>query len=978
VPSHGAGFTGAGELGKLVRRHREARGLLQEQLAALVEPALSVNTIGNVERGQTRPYRHTLALLAAALGLDAQQRAELVAAWLADGAQPGDVEVNGASSHSKGAAAAADRVLGKEEPALQTPPHNLLAQATALIGREQELTEIATRLRSPDVRLLTLTGTGGIGKTRLALQAAADLLGDYRDGVFCVALAPIAHPALVVSAIAQALGLPDPGGGLRESLRNFLHNMQMLLVLDNFEHLLPAAMLLAELLAEAPRLNMLVTSREVLHLSGERTLDVPPLRLPPRFGQPVLDQLTQYEAVRLFLERALAVKPDLPVTNANIVAAAEICRQLDGLPLAIELAAARVRHVAPDALLPLLEWRLSVLTGGPRDLPARQQTLRTAIAWSYDLLTPREQALFRRLAVFAGGCTLEAIRAVCAFDGACTTIDMLDRVASLIDKSLVRHDARVSGEPRYTMLETVREYGLEQLSTAGEEQAVRARHADYYAALAHRAAPHFLAAEQLIWLARIDDDLDNLRVVLQWLIDHDQRDRGQLLAGSLWYFWSIHSRVSEGSEWLGRMLAGPSGNATSPQTRGRALLALSQIAARQYDIRTCETAIVESLALARRAGDAWTTAMALVRSAWIAQRLDDWSILPRVFAATVEHRRADPSALFEEAVGIFRHLGDDWGRAMCLAFYAEYLVSRDAARARMLSAEAVEIAGRLGERWATGFSFSVLARLDMAAGRLTQARNALEQSLALAGELNDLYNECQRLRVLAQLAMADTRFADALALLERSTANFRLLGNRPRLAHTLHDLAIAARLAGDPNRALEAYHESLAVFQDLDQHGEVAAVWASLGYLLNQPGTHGQALKTFAESLRIFSRLGTELGLATALSGLGQMALDTNCPFDAARLLGAAETLLDRVQAGPHGVLDPSGPGLRGFQFRRDTAHVRELRTRGREAFEAMGREAFEAALDRGRALSTGQAVTLGLEQAQRSADDIVGAAPNG
>jgi predicted ATPase/DNA-binding XRE family transcriptional regulator len=598
-----------GGLGALLRRHREARGLSQDELATRVEATVSRNTISNIERGRTRPYRHTLDALATALGLDGNERAELLAAWHALGSEPARLELVSMSEGAGGLAGGVQPPSGA-----QRRSHNLPLQFASFVGREPELAAIAARLRSPQVRLLTLTGAGGIGKTQLALQAAAGMFDNYPDGVFFVALASITDPSLVVAGIAQALGVPDAGGDLRTTLRDFLRDKWLLLVLDNFEHLLAAASLVPALLTEAPGLNVVATSREVLRVSGEHTFPVPPLGLPSRAAVPSLEQLTQYEAVRLFIERAQAVKPDFQVTNANAPAVAEICQQLDGLPLAIELAAARVRHLAPEALLPRLKRRLSVLTGGARDLPARQQTLRGAIAWSYDLLTAKEQALFRRLAVFAGGCTLEGAEAVCVLEETSAagkapahSIEVLDSVASLVDKSLVRQPGS-GGEPRYTMLETVREYGLEQLAAAGEEPATRERHAQHYEALAQQAAPFFLRAEQLLWLARMDDELDNLRVVLQWLVNHDLRERGQHLAGSLWYFWSLHGRVSEGREWLTRLLAGPVGSVDSAQARGRALVALALIAQKQYDMAACVAAVSESLALAQRGGDAWTTA----------------------------------------------------------------------------------------------------------------------------------------------------------------------------------------------------------------------------------------------------------------------------------------------------------------------------------------------------------------------------------
>jgi predicted ATPase/class 3 adenylate cyclase len=453
---------------------------------------------------------------------------------------------------------------------LETPT-NLPAQRTSFIGREREVARVKQLLRGPG--LLTLTGAGGSGKTRIALQAARELLSEYGDGVFFVELEPITDPQLIPSSIAGSVGVRAEGRKpVLETLRDQLREREMLLVLDNFEQVIEGAPMVASLLGASPKLRILVTSREPLHISGEQELPVPPLDLPDSREHPDPEHLAKHEAVALFAERATAVDPGFRITGSNAAALAELCRRLDGLPLAIELAASRVKMLSPEAILARLKNRLELLIGGPVDLPPRQRTLRGAIGWSYDLLDETERALFRRLSIFAGGWTLEAAEVVAKAEAELGS-DLLDLTGSLINKSLVLGVPTSHGPPRFSMLETIREFGAEQLTAAGETEATRDRHAFYFLKAAEDAEPHLRGLEQKRWLDELEREHDNLRASLRLVIDNGQANIGLRLVGALWRFWHLRGHLSEGRRWAEEVLALPQSSDRRSE-RAKALTAL--------------------------------------------------------------------------------------------------------------------------------------------------------------------------------------------------------------------------------------------------------------------------------------------------------------------------------------------------------------------------------------------------------------------
>jgi predicted ATPase/serine/threonine protein kinase len=447
----------------------------------------------------------------------------------------------------------------------ESRPNNLPTPRTAFVGRDHDIVAVKEMLLRPDVHLVTLTGPGGIGKTRLGLQVVEAVAGHFSDGVNYVPLAPVCDPKLIAPAIAQVLGLRETGGqSPLDALKTYLqHSLRqpILLLLDNFEHLLAEAPLVAELLTSTPRLKLLVTSRAPLHVYGEHEYPVPPLALPDPKSVLDVEALTQYPAVALFIQRARAVKPDFEVNQDNAVAVATVCARLDGLPLAIELAAARIKMLSPSAMEARLESRLQLLTGGARDLPARQQTLRGAIDWSYGLLSSGEQTLFRRLSVFVSGCTLEAVEAVCNTK-ADLELDVLEGVASLVDKSLLQRVERGKEESRFVMLDTIREYGMERLAASGEEAAIRRAHAAYCLVLAEEGATTGAAAIQTEWLKLFDTEHDNLSAALDWLTQTGNAEWGLRLAAALFSLLG-ESRVP-------RRRAGSAGEGAQPRRSSRA------------------------------------------------------------------------------------------------------------------------------------------------------------------------------------------------------------------------------------------------------------------------------------------------------------------------------------------------------------------------------------------------------------------------
>ncbi|MDQ4077741.1 MAG: tetratricopeptide repeat protein, partial [Chloroflexota bacterium] len=574
---------------------------------------------------------------------------------------------------------------------LDARPNNLPILPTSLIGREEELATVTQLLRREDVRLVTVTGPGGMGKTRLSLQAGAELLDDFPDGVFFVDLAPINDPAFVATTIAETLQVPESATQpLLETLKTHLWNQHSLLLLDNFEQVMEAAPLVAELLGACRGLKALATSREALHLRGEHLLPLPPLAPPSTqeegaAGEEVVSALSDYAAVELFVQRAQAAQPAFTLTPENAPLVAAICRHLDGLPLAIELAAARVRLFSPQALLARLtsatDSPLHLLRGGARDLPMRQQTLRTAIAWSYDLLDPSEQGLFRRLAVFVGGFTLEAVEAIC--DPAELALDVLDGLTSLLDKSLLQQTEQPDGEPRFVLLRTIQEYARERLEASGEAAAIRAAHAAFYLALVEEAARYVEDRPSTVWMEQLDADKDNVRAALEWFLAGGDAESGLRLADALWQFWWVRGYLSEGRDWLHMALA-RTAQTEATAVRARVLSKAGMLALMQADYAVARALFAESAALAHKLQDKRSLAKALSGLGMTAE----W--------AEGDYEQA--RALQEESVILYREIEDREGLAYALNNLAGATLGLgDIAGARTLFEESLTIFRELGK-----------------------------------------------------------------------------------------------------------------------------------------------------------------------------------------------------------------------------------------------------------------------------------------
>jgi predicted ATPase len=915
-------------------------------LLAAVKPPDALKRLVAIATGQPDPLRplHTLnpavpAALAAvihqALALAPQARfADAAAMRLALHAASGD---------------ATQIAAARESAHRSDPPHNLPSQLTSLVGREEEAVAVQQLLQSAEVRLVTLSGPGGIGKTRLALSVATRCLAHFADGVYFVSLAPIGEIALVLPTIAQTLGLRDaPNMTALQSLQAHLQEKEMLLVVDNFEQVVAAAPALSDLLAACARLKLLVTSREALQVRGEQEFPVPALGLPDLKQMPAPEELAQSAAVRLFVQRAQAVKPGFALQGANGAAIAEICKRLDGLPLAIELAAASIKILPAQAILARLAERFDLPSSGLRDLPDRQRTLRASIGWSYDLLAEEERALFRRLCVFSGSFGLEAAEALCKKSGL-EEAAVLEGIAALAGKSLLKPFETGEHEPRFTMLETIREFGLKQLEEERETEIVAAAHAAYYEQFAQEAGRRLWGADIAAWVSRLDLENDNLRAALHYYLAHAQGAEAALrLAGSLWRFWEMRGYIVEGRTWLDRALQRRA--EAPPSGRWLALHGAGNLAVDQDDYAIARSYYLESLQLLQGLLPTLENADEILRTRYaIANTLTN---LGHVAQLQSEYEAA--AAYLEEALAIHHQLmgqpsrfNHRIGMAITITNLAKIkLVQSHYAQAEQLSSESLALYRDLGDERGIGWNLQRLGTIARHRGEYEQAAKLYQEARLLFEKLSNQADMAILMFDLGELAREQGEDETAEAAYQAGLTLAQALGNKKDIANLLDCLSILARRRGSYVKAAALCEQSIALQREIGSLFGLSESLRNRGDLAYAQQNYRTAAADYRESLKLKARLQERKGIVASFKALAALSLtEKGLAGRAARLLAAAETLRLAL-----------GIGVPPAELAEQEATVQAVRT-------SLGDKAFAAAWAAGEAFDLPDAIAYALEE---------------
>jgi predicted ATPase/transcriptional regulator with XRE-family HTH domain len=892
----------ATSFGRWLKQRRTAVGLSQDEFGTRV--AASGETIRKFEADTRRPSAQVASLIAEFFNIPHNEREAFVTfARLPIASVP----------HSSDAGVEDTSAPWRSQRSRLT---NLPGPSTSLIGREHEVAELQDQLRGGQSRLLTIIGPPGVGKTRLAIAVAStyDIGAEFVDGVYFVPLAPLSDWLLVPSAIASVLGLQESGGtSFNELISQYLAGKRLLLVLDNFEHVMEAAKFIADLLDNCPWLKVVVTSRVPLQIKGERRFSLSTLTVPDVARLPTVAKLLGYSAVRLFVERAQDIDSEFRLVEENAGNVAAICDRLDGLPLAIELAAARTTILPPEALLERLEKSLEILTTGPGHLTPRQRTLRGAIDWSYHLLDDQEKAMLRRLSVFAGGCTLDAIERVAHTQTIETKEDAdivrdrwgeprvpdahtLDLVTSLVSKSLLRSE-KAEGGMRFAMLYVIKEYVKERLAESGEEESTKHLHVHYFLDLAEKAEPYLTSGERGPWLERLDKEQYNLRAALEWCLSPEgDAHAGLRMAGALGWYWYFRGHLGEGRNWLEQALS-TARALRQTESGAKALNAAASLAMYQSDLDVMRALLEESVETWRQLGLSTGLAYACT------------------LLGFVKARKLDSSgfALLEEGVALFEMLGDKWGLAYALNSFGNAKTwTGELTEARSFYQESLDLYQQMQSAWDIAYELGALGRTDLQALEFETARSLLQQALEWEQQLCDNWNVSQ-----------------------------------------LHlDLGSLAYCLGDYQAATKHYLESLRMFKEYGHQGRLATLVRYLGYLECRRGDYHAAEVHFAESQNLATKQRARgEGVAWSLIALASLAVGSGQMVRLARLLGAADAQAQAL----HIVMLP-------------VDHVEYLRCLA-VAHKALDSDQFERAWAEGHATALTQAIIFASDERLFSTD---------